>query len=171
MVVCLRWHDADRVDNVLFCRVDLMTCWRSVDRATVVVLQNYFSQCLFIEVSRFWDCLLRKRLESSGGHSPKADIVDGVSWLCVCKGLLTSSVAIGSVSKSINNLFNDLRSHWLSSSWCWLRVVYDVHWLEAAVLAQLRNTVALIRVDFCVNVTRNWLLWHGLVTAITSRLN
>ncbi len=171
MVICLRWQDADRVYNVLFCRVDLMICWWAIDRAAVVVLQNYISKCLFIEMPRFWDCLLGKRFESSGGHPSKADVVGGVSWLCVCKGLLTPSIAVGSVSKSINDLFNNLRSHWLSSSWCWLRVVGDVHWLEAAVLAQLRNTVALIRVDFCVNVARIWLRRHGLVATVARRLN
>ena len=58
MAVCLGWHDADRVNYVLLSGVYFITCWWAVDRTAVVVLQYYISQCLFIKVSRFWDCLL-----------------------------------------------------------------------------------------------------------------
>lgn len=157
VAVLLSWHNAYWIDYVLLCGVYFIACrW-------VIVLQNYLSKSLLIKVAWFWGWLLGLRfLPTVGVHSFNPVVIYNISRLSVLKCLLTCRIAVRGV-ESVNNLINNLRSTLFTTDWWRLLVVLDVHRLETTVLVELRNDVALIWVDFCVDMTLIWFSWHGLV--------
>jgi len=122
-------------------------------------------------VAWFWSCLLGLRFQAIGSHSSGNNVIYSVSRLCVWKGLLTCYITVRGASKSINNLFNNLRIALFATDWRRLLAVLDVHRLETSVLAELRIDIALIWVNFGVYVALIRFRRHGLVATIACELH